>query len=291
MVLLLACGKTEEIGNKLSADEIAYLRARALRKCRADTNDDYVDFISASNSAMNDLERDEDQWTIKSSASTTTHDIYVWKQTSTAVYFRIVIKETSGANTNVYLKWSKTANNDLMRSAQEDECLKDIYVGSSSSSGSVTLKWEDKTFGVEGDNKFKNTRTFSYSSGLPAVFGLLKYSITKNFYDEDGDSVSTPAAIKETYSITNTSIIAQDDSDDYTNDTYYPNRVYCLVTSADKTGDNTYRKYTSTFTDIVEAGNNGANLTCQNTSDTLDVTVGTVNPETFDPDGELGAPF
>jgi hypothetical protein len=240
---------------------------------------------------MDDLDRDEDQWTFKTSASTTTHDIFVWKRTVSAVYFRIVVKQTSGANKNIYLKWSKTANNDLMRSAQKDECLKDRYVGSSSSSGAVTLKWEDKDFTVEGDNKIKNTRIFSYKAGLPAIFGLLTYSITKNYYDDDGDPVSTPATTKETYSITKATVTEQDDSDDYANNQYYPNRVYCLVTSEEAETGDTFRRYTTTFTDILNGGNSGVNVECQNTNDTDPVSVGTVNPETFDPDTELKTPF
>lgn len=72
----------------------------------------------------------------------------------------------------------------------------------------------------------------------------------------------------------------------YTN-AAYTNRVYCLVTSADASGSNTYRKYTTTFTDLMNAQSGALNLTCDASSDTPTITVGVTNPETFTPGTEL----
>lgn len=284
LFLAVSCGDVEEIGNKLSDAEIEFLRQRASAKCLTETNGDYSDFIRSAQSALNDFDRDEDQWEFKD--GTKTHDIYVWKQTASAVYFRIVIKQSEGNDKHIYVKWTKDMTSDLMKSVQEDECAKKLYTASSSSS-TVTLRKDDKDFTrKDDDEQFKNFRTFTYSSNFPAFFGLLIYKIEKRFFDNDDDSIGTPETT--TYTITPVTSPAEQPSTDYKDPVDYPTRFYCLVTSADATS--TYRRYTSTFTDLITVGTSGANLTCNNL-DTGTVTVGVTDPETFSPATELLAPF
>jgi hypothetical protein len=257
-------------------------------KCISDSNADYGDFISDSTSKMLDLDRDEVQWTFKDSANTTqTNDIFIWKVSSSAIYFRIVAKKTTGTNQNIYLKWSRTANSDLMRSLQEDECAKVVGTTASSNSGSVTMHVDDTTFHVEDPKtQYKNYRTFSYSSSWPSIFGLLSYSIKKQLYDNDGNATTNTT---QTFTIASGSVVSQDQAN-YANDLSYPNRIYCLVNSAERASGKTYRKYSSVFKDILDPAGDTANFTCS-TSDTATVTMGVANQETFDPDTELIAPF
>jgi hypothetical protein len=242
---------------------------------------------------MEDLDRDENQWSFKVSGSSQTHNIYVWKVSATAVYFRFQLVQASGSDKNIFVKWSFTSNNDLMRSVQQDECAEIDGYSASSSSSSVTLKNEDEdytTYTTDNDFKFKNFRTFKYAASWPALFGLLSYDIKKQFYDLKGNAVSTPAAVTEAYTIAK---ITPDTTDQNDLVTFYPNRTYCLIESAER-GSNTYRKYTSIFTNILQADNldqadTDDGLHCDS-SDSAMLEVGTANKETFDVVNELDDP-
>lgn len=274
-LLIVACGETEQIGNKLNAGEIEYLRQRAARKCISETNPEFADFISSSNSTLLGYNRNDQEWDYKYSSSGKTHKIYVWKQTSSAVYFHIVTSETTPKH--IFLKYSLAANNDLMREVQADGCAQLDY-DTAVSSSSVTMNKDDSTFSVHNtDFQYKFFRTWTFNSSQSGFFGFLSYTLKKQYYNNDDETVSTPAVENDTHVITAVAT-PTDQSDDNYISVDYPNRFYCLITD-----------YTTTHVDVVEADDaTDSNLTCQNTDDTTDVTVGT---ETFNPDVELIAPF
>jgi hypothetical protein len=261
----------------LTQDEINYLRARAEKKCISDSNGDFGDFISDSSSTMLGFDRDKKEWDFKYSASGQTHKIYIWKSTNSAVYFHIVTSGTSPKH--IFLKYSTASNSALMKQVQADGCAGTDYTTSASSS-TVTMKKDDPDFSTyNSDTKYKFFRTWNFKSSLPGFFGFMDYTLKKQFYNNSGSTVSTPAAITETHTITSVATPTDQSSDSYTS-VDYPNRYYCLVTS-----------YTTTQIDPVEVINGASpasNLTCDNTGDSPTVTVGT---ETFTPATELLSPF
>ncbi len=281
--LIFSCGETEQIGDKLSASEIEYLRLRAARKCINETNEDYADFISSSNSAFIDYERNENQWKYVykyNSAVTRTHKVFVWKKTSTAVYFRILTDETTPKN--IYLKFSKTANNDLMRSVQEDDCAQGDYEASASSS-SVSLRNNDENaINDTSTTSYRFFRTYAYSSSLPGFFGNLSLTLKRQNYNDKDEVTTSTTDLYEFTAVTP----EEQPSDVYTAAEYgtQPTRYYCIITSANPVGTATYRRYTVVPTDILNPTAAGNNITCDNSSDTPTVTLGT---ESFTPGTEL----
>ncbi|MFL5784352.1 MAG: hypothetical protein ACJ76H_07090, partial [Bacteriovoracaceae bacterium] len=68
---------------------------------------------------------------------------------------------------------------------------------------------------------------------------------------------------------------------------------YCLVKSADRASGKSYRKYPTTFTDILDPTSTDGltTLNCTSNDTGTVVSEGTANQETFDPEHELKAPF
>ncbi len=284
LAIFIGCNSTEQIGKHLSAAELEYLRSIAAAKCVSDTNSEYEDFIASSNTAMLDYDRNAIQWnyTYKYNGTLSrTHKIYVWKVSASAVYFRIVTDETTPKN--IYIKYSKTANNDLMRSIQEDDCAQGAYEASASSS-TVTLTQNDENFSRQDANvQYKVNRSYSFSSAFPGLFGNLKHTYKKQLYDND-DKPTT--ATTDLYEITSVTAVDQP-SAVYNDNAYYgtqPTRYYCLLTSANPMGSATYRRYTVVPIDLTNPTVATYNLTCDNSSDAPTVTLGT---ESFVPAAEL----
>ncbi len=224
---------------------------------------------------MLDYRRDTQEWDLKYSSSGKTHKIYVWKRTTTAVYFHIVTSETTPKH--IFLKVSTTANSALMREVQTDGCANGVYESTVNSS-TVTMKKDDILFTTHSSvAKYKFFKTWTFSSSQPGFFGFLKYTLKKQYYDNNGNTVATPAVENDTYTVTAVSAPTVQSSDSYTS-IDYPNRYYCLVND-----------FTTQHIDIVEAGVTAdSNLLCDNSGDAPTVTVGT---ETFTPATELIAPL
>lgn len=212
---------------------------------------------------------------MKYSSSGKTHKIYIWKRTATAVYFHIVTSETTPKH--IFLKVSTTANSALMREVQTDGCAKGVYVSTANSSA-VTMKKDDSLFTIHSSvAKYKLFKTWTFISSQPGFFGFLTYTLKKQYYDNNGNTVTTPAVENDTYSVTAVSAPIAQSSDSYTS-LDYPNRYYCLVND-----------FTTQHIDVVEAGDTtDSNLACDNSGDAPTVTVGT---ETFTPATELIAPL
>ncbi len=285
MATLLSCGETEQIGNKLEADELAYLRARAAAKCISESNPEFRDIIEESNSNLVDYVRADastgDAWKYiyKKSTSTTadaTHYVYVWRQTTSYTIFRIVL-DNAGSTQNIFLKYDSTINNDMFRTIQEDICAKTFTSGSTNSS-SGTIKIDDPAFTVTGTGtsaKYKFFRTYSLSSAFPAFFTSLRLARIKKIYNDDDAQTSS-----ETYNYTIEALGSPEQPDVYTDATIQSNNpTYCLATSAAPTGTNTYRDYTFPINVLAPVAA-GSNLTCNTTG--VAITDGAV---TFTPTG------
>lgn len=273
--LIVSCGQTNDIGDKLSQGELDYLRQRAAEKCREESASDYNNFISSSNSNILNFRRDEIEWNLQYKVGTNvvkTHKIFVWKRSPNAVYLRILTSESTPKN--IFIKFSTTATRDLMNEVKTDGCagtIGGLLSKASSSGSSVVLGQDDKNFTPNGtETQSKIFRTYSFSAAEPAFFGFLKFKYTKQYYDLKGNSVSTPAAETESYEVAST---AEEDqlSDVYSSNVHYPNRRFCLVAD-----------YTAAHIDVLTL----SNLQCDS-SDTSTVTVGA---ESFSPGTELTNP-
>lgn len=282
-LVVLSCGKTEEIGNKLTPEEIANLRARAASKCLSDTNEEYADFIADSNEAMLGYDRNGQEWDFnfkKNGTATETNKIHVWRVTNTAVYFRIALS-TSPVE-HVYIKYTKGANQGIMKSVQQLGCSQGLYKASVSSS-TVTLNNDDKNFSQESSTvQYKVFRNFSFSSSQPALFGLLKYTLKTQKYDNDEKPTSSTT---DSYEIVVDTTPTNQPSTVYNDPDFYGNtpsvRHYCLVVW-DPAAGTTYQKYPIQPIDFTPISS--ATINCSTGNDTNDVTIGT---EVFNPEVDL----
>lgn len=175
-----------------------------------------------------------------------------------------------------------------MKNIQALVCNTVDYKGSSQSSGSATLKSDDKTFSREDSNNlYKLFRTYSFLSSQPAFFGEMKVKTEKKLYDNNETYKSVTS---DTYDVTAFATPTDQDEPLYTNNVDYPNRTYCMVDSANPVGSNTYREYTFPInflvTDLTATAT--SHLNCATGTDNPTITVG---GETFAPATELVAPF
>lgn len=198
------------------------------------------------------------------------------------MFFRIRLAQTPPKN--IYLKYTKTQNNDIMKNMQAFVCDTVTYKGSSQSSGAVTLKQDDTTFSREdASNLYKLFRTYSFTATEPGFFGHLQLKSEKKLYDNNEVYKSTST---DTYDVTSDTTPTSQDETDYKDNTAYPNRTYCMIDSAAPTGTNTYRTYTFPInflvTDLTATAT--SHLNCATGSDTPTITVGA---ETFTPGTEL----
>lgn len=285
LILVVACGQTENIGGKLSPEELDSLRLAAAQKCLKDSEKDAEDFIASSNSHLLDYGRNANEWTFtykKASTVVDTHNIYIWKVTSNAVFFRIRLAGSTPKN--VYLKYTTTQNNDIMKNIQAQVCDTTNYKGSSLSSGGASVRKDDSSFTrQDASTLYKNFRTYTFDASQPAFFGELKLKLDQKLYDNNENFKSTTTYL---YEINGVASPVTQSSANYKSDADYPNRYYCMVNSAAPTGTNTYRAYTFPIdllvTDITQAAQ--SNLSCQTGSDSPTITVGA---ESFTPATEL----
>lgn len=211
-----------------------------------------------------------------STSADATHYVYVWRQTATHTIFRIVL-DNAGSTQNIFLKYNSTINNDMFRTIQEDICAKTFTAGSTNSS-SGTIRIDDTAFTVTGTGtsaQYKFFRTYSLSSAFPAFFTSLRLSRIKKIYNDDEAETSS-----ETYNYTIETLGSPEQPDLYTAAEIQNNSpTYCLATSANPTGTNTYRDYTFPI-NILAPVAAGSNLTCNTTAAVLTDGVVTFTPAT-----------
>ncbi len=189
---LLSCGDTEQIGNKLSAEELAYLRARAAAKCLSENRSAMTNYITENNrTLMEELERG-DSWplTYNDDGSTRNFNIYVWKVDATngIIYLRVFIDDRSDAN--IYLKLSTAQNTTILNDLLAHKCAKDydsVNIGGSS----VTAVIDNERAVATSTTQTEDDYTYRFVSVFPAYMSFYNNTLTSKTYNNDDDLTNT----------------------------------------------------------------------------------------------------
>lgn len=264
-MFLSSCEETVSGGNKLSQNELDYLRQRATAECIAGSNKRFQDLAKASNDNMLNYVR-ENTWKYeykKDSTVIETSHIYVWKVSPPSVYFRIRLSE-SGTVKNRFVKVDTSSNEDMMRNLQVQLCNKTLNVTGTSI---LNVKIETPKEREDADTLVDTVSNYTVSTAYPTFFSTMNYKKTKKSYNNK--EVLQKTEVFE-YGLTKISNTAQPASH---MDPSIPNREYCVVKYADPTPPSTLDVYQFPFP-----------LKCE-TSGPVDGN-GDGTPD-FDPDNEL----
>ncbi|MFP5386808.1 MAG: hypothetical protein ACLGHN_12055 [Bacteriovoracia bacterium] len=217
-----ACEKEVAVGDRLTDEERAYLRARAAAKCIAASESNFENFVEDSNAYMLSYHRDQ-TWKYEYKLNNTTQEtsyIYVWKVNPPHVYFRLKVTE-AGVTTNKFIKLDTTGNEEMAENIQKLKCDKTLTVSDSASAMTATKK-EDRTR-EDSETWVELDYDYRLRSTLPVYFSALNFMRTKRSYDNN--LVLTQTNTYD-YVITDVADTAQPSS--YTDSTIV-NRQYCVV--------------------------------------------------------------
>lgn len=268
LMLLASCEERISQGDRLSADELTYLRERAALQCLSLSNKTYENIEKASNDNMLSFVRGN-TWKYEYKIDNTiigskTSHIYVWKVSPPHVYFRMKLSDDGGIK-NRFLKVDTLTNIDMFRNLQEKTCGKTLNATGSSP---LNVKLEVLNQREDADTVSDTTTDYKISSLYPAYFGAINYKKTKKTYNND--DVLQKTEVFE-YIFTRISDTTQPAS--YDDNVNIPNREFCVVKYADPTPPKTRDEYAFPF-----------ELECK-TSGTVDGN-GDGTPD-FDPAAEL----
>ncbi len=183
---LLSCGETEQIGNKLEADELAYLLARAAAKCLSDNRSAMTNYIAENKrTLMEELVRG-DSWalTFNDDGATRNYNIYVWKVDTVLeiIYLRIFIDQLS--DSNIYLKLSMAQNSTILTDLLAHKCAKDydsVNIGGSS----VTATIDNDRAVATPTTQREDDYSYRFTSVLPAYMSFYNNTLTSKTYNND----------------------------------------------------------------------------------------------------------
>lgn len=223
---LLACQEKEGVWDELTAAERLALQNRANAKCLAGAANDILDITSTSNTELIRLSR-LDTWKLEYSKGDVlieTSNIYVWKISGSTVYFLVKIIE-GGSPSNIFVKFTSTTNSEIFEDLRQKKCItEDITL--SVSRTLLTAKVEEARTTVDTDTYSKTVATHTYQDEFPAFFGFLNKKRVKTLYNDETNAVKSSETYK--YVITRITDIVSLDAD-FTDDTIYPNKTYCVV--------------------------------------------------------------
>lgn len=179
LFLLAACGGTENIGDKLSAEEIKYLQSKSVAQCKTDTEDDYSRFLSDSNAMFGsgNFVRNK-SWKYELKSDTTVleeHKITVWKQDLNNIYFIVTITPLAGLSTYKFIKIEKAKNKAMVEEFRNLYCATKANPSTMANTTlSDTRGWFKSTlrstYSPTQDQQVTTTNT--YYSTLPAYFSF-----------------------------------------------------------------------------------------------------------------------
>lgn len=186
LILLTACGGSEDAGHRLTQPEIDYLRAIAAAKCKNDSELNLRQFIKTSNDAFGTSEYYRNrtwkyEWKEGSGTPTRTATITSWKQDANNLYF-IITTEFDGATTYRFLKIDKPTNTAMF------EKLRDLYCVAKADSATVNrASFAATTAMYKVVKQSPDTTThdklltdqFNFNSSLPAFFAYYKQNRTQ----------------------------------------------------------------------------------------------------------------
>lgn len=222
---LISCREEEGIWDELTLAEQAAIRARSQAKCLANVATDILDITDTSDTELLRFTR-LDTWKLeykKDSALIETSKIYVWKIDGSTVYFLFSLVE-GGSTSNKFVKMTNVTNSELFEDLRQKKCISDLDLSVSSTLLSAGIEEGEVT--IDSDTYYKFKATHSFHDELPAFFGFFNKKRVKTIYNTSNDSVKST----ETYDYIITRI---DDisslSTDFSNNTTFPNKTYCVV--------------------------------------------------------------
>jgi len=183
LLILASCEESVSQGDKLTAQELAYLRERASLQCLSASNKTYENIEKASNDNMLSFVRDN-TWKYEYKKDNTvieTSHVYVWKVSPPHVYFRMKLTD-AGTTKNRFLKVDTLVNIDMFRNLQSKSCSKKLTVTGSSP---IIVKTEQLNQREDADTVSDTTIDYTVSSLYPAYFGSMNYKKTKKSYNND----------------------------------------------------------------------------------------------------------
>lgn len=232
LIVLPSCGGTEKAGDKLSPDEIAYLRTQAITKCKGDTQNDLLNYIATSNNAFGTSEYYRNktwkyEWKVSGGSAPKTMKLTSWKQDSNYLYFINTI-DIEGTISYQFIKITKPVNKEMIEELRDRYCVahstKETAGNVSFSASSASFQTIVTTPSTSTENQ-RTTDRFSFSAGLPAYFSVFNESKTIEKIKIETDTVSS------TTEYTGTLTAAADEAPAFnlysTYNTY--NVKYCVV--------------------------------------------------------------
>jgi hypothetical protein len=238
LLSLMSCRKEEGVWDELTDAERTALRARASSKCLAAAADDVLDFTTTSNTELLRFSR-LDSWKLeykKASVLVETSNIYVWKVSGSTVYFLFKMLE-GGSPRNIFVKFKKTTNSEMLEDLRVKKCAKIETETFSIGRSTITGKIDEGRVLVDADTYSKTIATHTYNDEVPAFFGFFNKVRVKTLYNDETDAVKSSETFN--YVITRITDIVSLPTD-FTNDTNYPNKTYCVVTYSKPAAINVY---------------------------------------------------
>lgn len=226
---IISCRKEEEIWDELTDGERTELQNRSNTKCLSQAEDDVLDLTSTSNTELLRLSR-LDSWKLEYFKGTTPTDIietskiYVWKISGSTVYFLLKLTE-NGSPVNKFVKFTSTTNSEMFEDLRQRKCItQDITLSVSQTLLSAGVSEAAVT--EDTDTYSKTVATHSYPDELPAFFGFFNKKRVKTLYNDETDAVKSSET--SNWVITRIEDVSSLPTD-FTNNTDYPNKTYCVV--------------------------------------------------------------
>jgi hypothetical protein len=225
LLTLISCREEEGIWDKLTPAEQAALLARSQTKCLANAATDILDITDTSNTEMLNLAR-LDTWKLeykKDSALIETSNVYVWKVDGSTVYFLFSLIE-GGSTSNKFVKMTNVTNSELFEDLRQKKCTSGLELSVSRTLLSAVIEEGEVT--IDADTYYKFKATHSFHDELPAFFGFFNKKREKSIYNTSNDTVKSSE--KYEYIITRITDVTSL-STDFTNNSTYPNKTYCVA--------------------------------------------------------------
>ena len=205
----------------LTQDERDEIDQRSAQKCLDESESDFLEFKTDSNSNLADFNRG-DYWKLEYTNGTTSYSnyIYVWKVTASAIYF--LYQQTIESTTyHKFIKMTSALNGEMIDDLRIQKCNVSDPLSVSQSTSSVSVSYKDVET-TEGSTDYKTTTSYSSKSTYPAFFLSLIKEISKKKLNSDGAVTST-----ETFSYKMTYV---GDDEDVLESSYasYSNMSYCV---------------------------------------------------------------
>ena len=223
MLLLGVSCVEEEIPSydDLTQDERDEIDQRSAQKCLDESESDFIQLKTDSNSNLSDFTRG-DYWKLEYTNGTTSYSnyIYVWKVTASAIYF--LYQQTIESTTyHKFIKMTSALNGEMIDDLRVQKCNVSDPLSVSHSSSSISISYKDVETS-EGSTDYKTTTSYSTKSNFPAFFLSLIKEISKKKLNSDGAVTST-----ETFSYKMTYV---GDDEDVLESSYasYSNMSYCV---------------------------------------------------------------